>query len=172
MNANRWLLLVNLAVGFYNVGLIWLTQVVCYPLWGHVGKAEFSQYHLAWWHGIWGVCFVPAGLAVLGAMAMLWLRPPGVPASAVRLGLALQAATWVLTALWWAPLQMRIEEGGFSVPVFRLLLETHWGRVALVTAYGFLLFWMAARAWSEQRLLPRDESGAATAASRSTLALP
>ncbi len=30
MNANRWLLLVNLAISFYGVGQIWLVQVTCY----------------------------------------------------------------------------------------------------------------------------------------------
>jgi hypothetical protein len=145
MNANRWLLLIALAVGFYNAGQIWLTQVVCYPLWGYVGRAEFPVYHVVWWHSIWGVCLGPAGLAALGTVAMLWLRPPGVPAGAVWLGLGLQAATWILTALWWAPMQARMADGGFSVPTFHLLLSTHWLRVALVTAYALLLFWMTMR---------------------------
>jgi hypothetical protein len=144
MDARRWFLLLNLAVGFYGVGLIWLVQMSCYPLWAYVGHAEFHEYHIFWWHSIWGVCFVPAGLSVLGIIAMIWWRPPGVPAKAVWLGIALQFAIWFLTAIWWAPLMARL--GDLSGPafsaLFHKLLVTHWLRVALITAYGILLFWM------------------------------
>jgi hypothetical protein len=53
----------------------------------------------------------------------------------------------LLTAIWWAPLMARLSQAvdvsGAWTPEFRLLLATHWLRVALVTAYGVLIFWMA-----------------------------
>jgi hypothetical protein len=146
VDRNRWLLLLNFAIAFYNVGTVWLVQVSCYPLWAVVGRGEFEAYHEAWWHSIWGVILGPGLFGFLGAWAMLRWRPARVPERAVWLGIALQVAVYLLTAVWWAPLMARLVEvvgpSGAPTPLFRLLLSTHWGRVALFTAYGLLMFWM------------------------------
>ncbi len=146
MDRNRWLLLVNFAIAFYNVGTVWLVQVTCYPLWVVVGRGEFEAYHQAWWHSIWGVILGPGLFGLLGAWAMLWWPPRRVSARAVWLGIALQVAVYLLTAIWWGPLMARLGEvvdpSGTPTPLFRLLLWTHWLRVALITAYGLLMFWM------------------------------
>jgi hypothetical protein len=147
MDWRRRLLLLNFAVAFYNVGTIWLVQVTCYPLWAVVGRGEFAAYHEAWWHSIWGVILGPASLGLVGAVAMLWWRPPRVSRRAVWLGVGLTVAVLLLTVIWWAPLMARLAQAvdvsGAWTPDFRLLLSTHWLRVALVTAYGVLLFFMA-----------------------------
>jgi len=75
MTYGRLLLLGLSALGLYAVGNIWLVQLVCYRLWSHVGRAEAYAYHIAWWHSIWGVLFVPSGLLFLGALAWPCLRP-------------------------------------------------------------------------------------------------
>jgi hypothetical protein len=159
---SQWLLLGSLAVSFYNVGAVWLTHLSCYPLWPYVGSAEFEAYHLAWWHSLWGVVFPTGGLAVVAAVAMIWLRPPRVPAAAVWLGVALQALVWVLTAVWWAPLMARLHQvtGPVYGPLYDRLMITHWGRVVLFTAYGLLLLWMAGRSYPAA---DSDRRGASTA---------
>ena len=146
----QWLLLINLALSFVMVGEIWMTQVSCYPLWGYVGPAEYHAYHIAWWHSIWGVVFVPGGLTTLCALAMLRLRPPGVPPWMVWLGIALQVMIYVLTAAWWGRLMAELESvsGPVYGPMYHRLLVTHWGRVALVTAYGMLQLWMGILCYS------------------------
>jgi hypothetical protein len=139
------LLLVNLALAFYSVGTVWLVQLSSYPLWRHVGLKEFHNYHLAWWHSIWLPVLFPAFLAFAGAVAALWLRPPHVPAWAVWLGVLLQGA-WVMgTAIWWGPRMAQIGRtlGEFPADLFQGLLRTHWLRVAFITAYALLVFWMA-----------------------------
>jgi hypothetical protein len=145
MRLARRLLLLNFALGFYNVGTVWLTQVACYPLWANVGRAEWPVYHVVWWRSIQGVTLGPATLALLGSLAMLRWRPPHVPAAAVWLGAALPVAVLIGTAAWFAPLMARLTEvvdpTGISTPRFRLLLTTHWLRVALVTAHAGLIFW-------------------------------
>jgi hypothetical protein len=144
-NVAQWLLLVNLSLSFYMVGEIWLTQVSCYPLWAYVGPAEYHAYHVAWWRSIWGVIFIPGGFVTLCAFAMLRLRPPGVPAGAVWLGIVLQVLIYGLTAAWWGRLMAELESvsGPVYGPMYHQLLLTHWGRVAIVTAYGMLQLWMA-----------------------------
>jgi len=150
MTVAHWLLLVTCALSVYSVGQVWLVQLSSYPLWAYVGGREFRAYHLAWWRSIWGVILAPAGLVALGAVFMLWWREPAVPAWAAWVGVGLQVALILGTALWWAPLMARLEgpDGELLRKRFRLLVATHWLRVFIVTAYGFVVLWMLARsAW-------------------------
>jgi hypothetical protein len=156
MTRNHWLLLGTLALALYGVGQVWLVQLSSYPLWSYVGQQEFKVYHLAWWHSIWGVILGPAALVSIGTLLMLRWRLPGIPTWAIWLGLALQLALILGTALWWGPLMARIVApgGGMLPDRYRLLMETHWLRVAIVTAYGSLLCWMLSRsAWQGDRKL-------------------
>lgn len=140
------LLFVTCALGLYAVGNIWLVQLVSYRLWPYVGKGEAYAYHIAWWHSIWGVLFVPAGLVLLGSIAMLWIRPEGISRRTGRVGFALQLAVYIVTGAWFAPLMARLAtpDGGLSVPLYNLLMTTHWVRVALFTAYGAVCCYMLA----------------------------
>lgn len=147
MKKNQWLLLVMSFLAFYGVGNIWLVQLSSYKLWPYVGRQEFYHYHIIWWHSIWGVIFIPAALLFLGSILMLWWRPPRVPTWAVRIGFALQVLLYGLTAVWWGPLMARLatRKDGLLLSRYELLMTTHWLRVAIVTAYGILLFWMLAK---------------------------
>jgi hypothetical protein len=144
---SQWLLLITVALSFYGMGNIWLVQLSSYRLWAYVGPREFQAYHSAWWRSIWGVILAPAGLVFLASILMLWIRPLGVPVFAVWIGFALQLSMVVGTAIWWGPLMARLADpqSGLILPLYRQLLLTHWIRVALVTSYGLLAFWMLAK---------------------------
>jgi hypothetical protein len=150
MNVSQGLLLASCALGLYGVGQVWLVQLSSYRLWTYVGKQEFHAYHAAWWRSIWGVVLVPAALLIICAALMLWWPAPGVPTWATWLGGALQAALLLGTAFWWGPLMARLEapSGALQRERYGLLIRTHWIRVAIISAYGLLVFWMLARsAW-------------------------
>ncbi len=138
MTGSEWLLMAACALSFYGVGQVWLVQLSGYPLWTYVGEPEFHAYHRAWWRSIWGVILAPSALLVLGSALMLWLRAPGVPAWAAWVGVALQLALLLGTALWWGPLMARLEgpDGGLLPDHYRLMIASHWLRVAIVTAYA------------------------------------
>lgn len=140
MGSNGWILTATSASAFYSLGNIWLVHVVCYRLWPYVGSGEFYTYHVAWWHSIWGVIFVPAGLVLAGCVAMIWVHPPGASTGILRIGLGLQVLLYVLTAIWWGPLMARLatREQGLLLQNYRLLMTTHWARVAIVSAYAFV----------------------------------
>ena len=150
MSESQWLLLGICALSLYGVGQVWLVQLSSYRLWAYVGRNEFRAYHAAWWRGIWGVILAPAALLIVGATLMLWWRAPGVPAWETWLGCALQTTLVLGTAVWWGPLMARLEQqgGGLSLERYRLLMTTHWIRVAIVSAYGALVLGMVAQsAW-------------------------
>lgn len=140
----QWLLLVTSAFGLYAVGNVWLVQIVCYRLWPLVGQREAFSYHIAWWHSIWGVLFGPSAIVVLGAVALLWMHPSNVSVRPVWLGLALLLLTSIGTAAWWAPLMARLvaPDGAMLLGDYQLLMSTHWIRVALISAYGILYFYI------------------------------
>jgi hypothetical protein len=154
MSRNQWLLIITVFLSLYGVGQIWLVQLSSYHLWAYVGPHEFTAYHWAWWRGIWGVVMAPAGLVFLASLLMLWMRPEGVPVSAIRLGFVLECLLGLGTALWWGPLMARLadpETGRLILPLYRELLLTHWIRVALVTGYGLLAFWMLLKSMMDGR---------------------
>ena len=140
----HWLLLVTSALGLYAVGNVWLVQLVCYRLWAQVGQGEAFNYHIAWWHSIWGVLFGPSAILVMGAVALLWMKPSNLKVRLVWLGLALLLLTSLGTTMWWAPLMARLvtPNGTMLLHDYRLLMSTHWIRVALISAYGITYFCM------------------------------
>lgn len=149
MTIAEWILLPTLGLAFYNVGIIWLMQVHVYPLFKLVGEDEWIPYHTAHWHRIRGVVFVPAGLVLLGAILLMFFRPEAVPGWSLWLGLGVQVVLYALTAVVWAPMQIRLSEGDRLHPrVHETLLRTHWGRVALITLYALLVLWMTVAAFA------------------------
>ena len=143
----RGLLFVTSALGMYAVGNIWFVQLVSYALWPNVGKQEAYAYHIAWWHSIWGVLFIPAGVVLLGSIAMLRVRPAGVSRHTSRVGFGLQLFVYLITAAWFGPLMARLAspDGGLSMSLYHLLMTTHWVRFTLFTAYGILCVYMLAK---------------------------
>ena len=149
LNLSQWVLFIGLALDFYMAGIVWLTQVSCYPLWAYVGAADYPAYHIAWWHSIWTVIFIPGGLVTAGAIAMLWFRPPGVPAWAIKASILLQFLIYGLTAVWWGRLMAEMEQvsGPIYGPLYHQLVLSHWLRVALVTAHASLQLWMVIKGY-------------------------
>jgi hypothetical protein len=132
MRKSDLLFLTTALLTVWNAAVIWMTQVICYPLWPRVGAAEFQQYHLAWWHLVWWT-FIPAGLALLGSLALLRARPEYLPQGAVVLVLVAQLITLGVTLIFWAPLQARLATPtGLDLVGFHALMWTHWFRVALL----------------------------------------
>lgn len=108
MTGGRLVLICASVLGLFAVGNVWLVQLVCYRLWAYVGRGEAYAYHLAWWRSIWFILFVPAGLLFVAGLVLPWLRQAGLEGSPAWIGLALQVATAIGTAVWWAPLMARL----------------------------------------------------------------
>jgi hypothetical protein len=140
MSTAYWLLVGTTALAWYHVGFVWLVQVVAWPLFAYVGPNEFPAYHQAWWRGIRYVLFIPTGLVFAGGLALLFVRPSGVPAWLLILAFGLNLVMWILTAGWWGPQQSRLTDP--RSPRVGLINRTHWLRTALVS--GYALAWLAA----------------------------
>jgi len=137
MHFPDWVLICTLALAWYHVGIIWLVQVIAWPLFAHVGRNEFEGYHLAWWRGIRYVIFVPSALILAGIILLLRFPPAGVPMATLWTSLGLYVLIYVLTAAWWGPQQAKLKDP--TSTRLKLILRTHWVRTALVSGLGLSL---------------------------------
>ena len=127
--------LLHAAATWALVGLIWVVQVVIYPQFGAVGRAEFAAYHADYTRRIsWVVG--PLMLAELGSAA--WLLARGERCGWFLISLGLLAVNWLSTAAVQVPLHGRLERG-FEEKAHRALVRTNWVRTSAWTARGALV---------------------------------
>ncbi len=117
------------------VGLIWIIQLVHYPLFAQVGRETFQDYHHCHTTQItWVVAplmfteLATAAWLVFTGSRELWLL-----ASLVPLG-----GNWLST--WWVqiPLHEKLAKG-FDEQTHKRLVATNWWRTAAWTLRGFCL---------------------------------
>ncbi len=144
MSAGRIALLVQLATTLPLVGLIWLIQIVSYPLFARVGVESFPAYHAG--HARL-ITFVVAPLMLCelaAAIVSVIADDPAFPRAASWCGLALATTAWAVTLLVSVP-RHEILAAGFDVRAHSLLVSTNWLRTVVWTLRGALLLWVTAR---------------------------
>lgn len=137
--ATQSLLLVQLLVTGYLMGLIWFVQLVHYPLLSMVGEDRFFNYHRS--HTRWTTLAVaPAMLVELGlGIAVAWYLPWHPLAWT---GLGLIAAVWISTFLIQRPVHAALSRDGFDPILVRRLVRSNWLRTAAWTLRGIACAWM------------------------------
>ena len=141
MNTNPVLLL-NVASTLFMTGVIWLVQVVHYPLMASTGRPGFAEYQqrntrrTAW--------VVGPPMMIEGATAVaLALRPAGIPPGQAWLGAILVLLLWFSTAVFQVPRHRRLGSG-FDERAHRGLVTTNWIRTAAWSARSLLvLSWLS-----------------------------
>ena len=132
-------LLLNAASTWAMVGLIWFVQMVHYPLFAGVGEAGYAAYqHTHMRTTTWVVA--PLMFAELITSVLLLvpaLRPAGVPAWILWVGLATVAVNWISTAALQIPAHERLT-AGYDAPAHALLVGTNWLRTFMWTVHGVL----------------------------------
>lgn len=130
--------LTHLAATLFLVGLIWVVQVVHYPLFAQVGDEQFHGY----WRGhtrliTWLVA--PSMLAEAGTAVLLFAaRPPGLSLLVLVIAFGLLVLNWLSTWLVQIPCHERLGRR-FDPATLRRLVLTNWVRTAAWTLRGVLL---------------------------------
>jgi hypothetical protein len=135
------LLLANTGSTLYMTGLIWFVQIVHYPLFAAVGRAEFPAYSRAHQTLTTLVVGPPMLVEALTAGLLIVMRPPAVPAWAAWTGLVLVGIIWISTATMQVPSHARLV-GGFDESTGAFLVHSNWIRTAAWSARGALVLWM------------------------------
>ena len=135
------LLLLNFGLCAFLTGIIWMVQVVHYPSFGRVGKAEFGRFHQAHTTGMGYLVGAPMvlelGLSIWLAVAVR--HTPIATASGWALGLV--GIIWAVTFLISVPFHNRLESG-FDYVAIDGLTRTNWLRTLAWTARAILLGWL------------------------------
>jgi hypothetical protein len=140
------LLIAQLGATLALVGVIWLTQIVVYPLFASIDRGEFPVFHRLYVRAIAPIVAPLMTAELVTAAALLFLRPPGFPFAIAATGAALVAATWLSTALVQVPLHGKLA-GGFDERAHATLVRSNWLRTAAWSARGALLLAAAAGAF-------------------------
>jgi hypothetical protein len=141
-------LLANSVSTFFMLGLTWFVQVVHYPLFPFVGRAEFPGYHdrhsklTAW-------LVLPPMIIELLSSILLALNPPAGKSGLALAGAVLAVLIWALTALLAAPAHGRIGRDGLNQQSHARLLSVSWVRSLLWTAHAVVVVILLAAVMSD-----------------------
>jgi hypothetical protein len=114
-------------------GVIWIIQVLHYPLFNLVGRENFSAYEAAHSNLI-SVIVAPVMLLELGFTAWIFFVPPAsVPLSLNWLNTILLAIIWLSTAFLQVP-QHSILSSGFDEKAYQFLVNSNWIRTVAWSA--------------------------------------
>ncbi|MFN0137894.1 MAG: hypothetical protein ACKVS9_17460 [Phycisphaerae bacterium] len=118
-------------------GLIWMVQVVHYPLFANVGEGAFCDYEhqhtrrITW---LVGPLMLTEGAS---AAALMLLLAPGTARVLAIIGVLLLVVNWGSTAFLQVPCHTRLSRG-FDREVVRRLVSTNWIRTVAWSVRGAL----------------------------------
>lgn len=138
------LVLANLAATGMLIGLVWVVQLVHYPLFAAVGSAAWPSYAAGHGRRITVLVLPWMTTELLTSLALVRWRPAIVGAAEAWTGVALVGVLWASTALWQGPLYTRLAAAWDPV-THRHLVRSNWVRTAAWTARGVLLLWILGR---------------------------
>ena len=139
-------LLIKLSVFATTVmfGLIWMVQLVHYPMFAGLDRATFTE-----WHRLHSnrITFIVAPLMLaelILSIAVAWLKPN----TESFILCALTVGIWSSTFLLSVPLHNALIAGvGDQADLIRKLVSTNWVRTTLYTLKVALLFKVATVSW-------------------------
>ncbi len=140
MDVPAGLIIAHAACTWAMTGLIWLVQVVHYPLFALVGASAFPAYHAAHTRLI---TLVVAPLMIVEATAAVWIVAARADDAWVAwTGLTLVAVVWLATFGLAVPRHDALMRGGYDLAVIESLAATNWVRTVAWTLRAGVAAWM------------------------------
>lgn len=144
MNWFNYVFVANFAATFFLVGLIWMVQVVHYPLFNDVGDENYSRYQQRHQNNI-SLIVGPVMLIELAtAILLIWVIDERIDKTLVYMGLGLVLLVWLSTALIQVPCHEKLARG-FDPVAYRWLVNSNWIRTIAWTARGWIVIVMLFR---------------------------
>jgi len=132
-------------------GLIWLVQLVQYPLFKDVGAQNFANYHALHSQRITWIVAPVMGVQLISAIWGTYLEfQPNentshlLSPSTATLCLLLSIGVFGVTALASVPMH-RILAGGFDLHAYQRLVSTNWLRTAIWTLHALIGFFFVSQ---------------------------
>lgn len=144
MNWSLHILIANFAATFFLVGLIWMVQIVHYPLFDDVGEQNYVRYQERHQTNISFIVGPVMLIELATAILMVWCSLERIDKSLVYVGLALVILIWLSTAFIQVPCHEKLVRG-FDPAAYRWLVNSNWIRTIAWTARGGIVIWMLLR---------------------------
>jgi hypothetical protein len=118
-------------------GLIWMVQIVHYPLFAHVGEGAFCAYGRQHARRITWLVGPLMALEAVAALALPFLLDTAVARTLTGVGVLLLLVVWGSTAFLQVPCHARLSRG-FDGLAWRRLVGTNWIRTGAWSLRGVL----------------------------------
>ena len=142
---NVALLLAQTAATLFMTGVIWIVQVVHYPLFARVGVDGFREYEQSHQRRISPVVGLAMPVEAVTAVLLLRFTPTGVDRSLLVVGAILLVLIWLSTALLQVPAHRRLS-AGYDDRAASKLVTTNWLRTSLWSARSMVILIVLAQA--------------------------
>jgi hypothetical protein len=130
------------AVTWYLVGLIWLVQLVQYPMFAYLDRAQFVEAH-AFHSSAIGIVVGPPMLAEIALAA--WMVFQGARGPLAWVGLGLVLVIWASTFFIIVPMHAQLGSAGFDAGVHGRMVAWNWIRTVAWSLRGVIaLVWVRA----------------------------
>ena len=135
------------------VGLIWLIQIVHYPLFNLVGKNEFQVYH-----NVHSVLITPLVgtvmiIELISSILLVVFPPKNVSLTVPITGVILVFIIWASTAFLQIPHHNALSKA-YDLAAHNLLVQTNWIRTIAWSLRGLLLIYMLQLFLTQQETPP------------------
>lgn len=144
-NLEKILLFVQVATTLTMTGVIWLVQIVHYPLFGFVGAEKYRLFHVAHMNRI---SYVVAPLMIAEAVSaalLVFYPPPDADQRVLWVGGGLIIAIWLSTFFLQVPFHEKLARG-FDHETHNSLVFTNWIRTAAWSLRAAIVLWLLWRA--------------------------
>tara|TARA_B100000686_G_scaffold82869_1_gene89598 strand:+ start:32123 stop:32575 length:453 start_codon:yes stop_codon:yes gene_type:complete len=131
----------NLVVSSFMVGLIWLIQLVSYPLFSYVNVGDFQKYHSRHVKKISPIVALAMTLEASIALILLIFTPSD-SVGLLVINTLLVCLIWVSTAFIQIPYHQRLEFPKNQILYTEKLIKTNWIRTILWTFKLIISIWV------------------------------
>ena len=133
--------LVHLGSTLYLVGLIWIIQILHYPLMANVGADGYIEYQSLHMSRITPVVAPVMILELLTGIYFAFVTFEAIDQRYFWAGLGLIIIIWASTFFVQVPLHERLTQS-FDIETHRWLVQTNWIRTIAWTLRGGLVLWL------------------------------
>ena len=137
------ILILNAASTWYMVGLIWMVQIVHYPLFAKVSETNYREYQLLHQKLTTWVVGPPMLIEAFTTVLLIYYLPRGGTMTGVLVGIGLLAIIWLSTAFLQVPCHTALSNE-FDEVVHGRLVSTNWIRTIGWSLRGVLVgYWLS-----------------------------
>lgn len=144
MNWPISILLANVVSTLFMVGLIWMVQVVHYPLFDDIGEENYVRYQQRHQSNITYIVAPVMLFELATAILLLFFPVAGIDKSLVYIGIGLVILVWLSTALVQVPCHEKLVKG-FNQSAYHWLVNSNWIRTVAWSARGVIVVMMLMR---------------------------